>query len=270
MKKPLIVLPAFNEARHIGLLLESLHLYRERTIVVNDGCTDETAEIVLNNGFRIVNHDVNQGLSAVYKTAAHYAKCNGFEHIIMLDGDGQHDAMHIEAFENLLANYDLVTGIRFAQTAHIPSSKIASNLFAILLFRHITGELIPDVSCGFKGFRINNIIDSFNDCNGFEVIYSILLHAVHQKILVAYVNMKALYPVQAFYSTRTTELLGLLNACKKYSSDSILWEIEKRVLTSDSFKVELNDFEIDAVAGLNEYVFKTDETRARHFLQTIN
>lgn len=228
MKKPLIVLPAFNEARHIGLLL-SLHLCRERTIVVNDGCTDETAEIVLKNGFRLVNHTVNQGLSAVYNTAAQFAKSNGFEHLIMLDGDGQHDVVHIEAFEKLLENYDLVTGIRFAQTAHIPSSKIASNLFAILLFRHITGELIPDVSCGFKGFRIDKIIDSFNDCNGFEVIYSILLHAVHQKIPVAYVNMKALYPVQTFYSTRTTELLGLLNACKNTAATRFYGKLKKSI-----------------------------------------
>jgi glycosyltransferase involved in cell wall biosynthesis len=270
VKKPLIVVPAFNEAQHIGLLLESMAFFRERTIVVNDGCTDETEEIVLRKNFHIVNHDVNRGLSEVYRTAVQYAKSNGFEHIIMLDGDGQHETVHIETFENLLKINDLVTGIRFIQTAHIPSSKIASNLFAVLLFQQIAGKLIPDVSCGFKGFRIDTFNDSLNDCNGFEVIYSILLHAVHQRIPVAYVNIKALYPVQALYSTRTTELLGLLNAFKKYSSDPILWEIERKVLISDSFNVELNGFEIDAVAGKNEYVFKTDETRARFFLQTIN
>jgi glycosyltransferase involved in cell wall biosynthesis len=270
VKKPLIVVPAFNEAQHIGLLLESMAFFRERTIVVNDGCTDETEEIVLRKNFHIVNHDVNRGLSEVYRTAVQYAKSNGFEHIIMLDGDGQHETVHIETFENLLKINDLVTGIRFIQTAHIPSSKIASNLFAVLLFQQIAGKLIPDVSCGFKGFRIDTFNDSLNDCNGFEVIYSILLHAVRQRIPIAYVNMKALYPVQTFYSTRKTELLGLLNAFSRFSNDPVLSELEKKVLTSDSFSVKINGFEFDVQAGLDAFVFKTEEKRARHFLQTIN
>ncbi|NOR70524.1 MAG: glycosyltransferase [Methylomarinum sp.] len=149
-----IVLPAKNEALNIGSVLQSLKkLHPEaEIIVVNDGSTDNTAEIATNHGAKVLSHPYSQGNGASIKTGARNATG---EVIVFMDADGQHKPEDIPLLLNKLEEgYDMVVGARHNDTQASFVRKIGNgfyNRFASLM----TGHKIEDLTSGFRAVRTN-------------------------------------------------------------------------------------------------------------------
>ena len=109
----LIVLPAFNEAQQIGKLLEKLIGFRDHVLVVDDGSTDRTPEIIRMAGFRYCTHNSRKGLQAVYLTAESYAAEHGYARIVSMDADGQHDPAFLDGFIHGYVSDYMIIGNRF-------------------------------------------------------------------------------------------------------------------------------------------------------------
>ena len=87
----LIIIPAYNVESKIKSVLDFLKCKKENVIVIDDGSADNTSQIVINENFRLIRHKKNMGLSQAINSGLEYAKVNGFERIVTIDADGQHD-----------------------------------------------------------------------------------------------------------------------------------------------------------------------------------
>ena len=97
--KLLIIIPAYNEQasieRVVGALIRDYPQYDY--IVVNDGSSDDTAEICGKCGYRVLNLPINLGLSGAFQAGLRYADKNGYDYAIQYDADGQHLPEYIKA-----------------------------------------------------------------------------------------------------------------------------------------------------------------------------
>ena len=147
-----IVLPAKNEAKNITGVLQSINALNldAEILVINDGSTDNTAELAKQGGARVITHPYCQGNGAAIKTGARNAQG---EIIIFMDGDGQHNPMDIPDFlQKLDEGYDMVVGARSPKSQASLLRRLGNafyNRFASIM----TGHKIDDLTSGFRAVR---------------------------------------------------------------------------------------------------------------------
>lgn len=149
-----IILPAKNEATNLEpLLKELITCFPDAEIlVVNDGSTDNTAEIATRVGARVFNHPYSQGNGASIKTGARNASGDIF---VFMDADGQHDPADIPALlQKLTEGYDMAVGSRHVSSQATWLRKIA-NAFYNKLASMMTGHRIEDLTSGFRAVKAN-------------------------------------------------------------------------------------------------------------------
>lgn len=142
-----IILPAYNEAGNIRHVLERMPK-KYNVIVVDDGSTDNTADITESMGFRVVRLSKNMGKGRACIEGVMNSK-NEFN--IFIDSDGQLDISEIPKFESALKEADIVIGQR--RMKDIPIQRRISNIFARQMIYIITGRRYSDVLCGFRGVK---------------------------------------------------------------------------------------------------------------------
>lgn len=147
-----IVLPAKNEAQNlINLLpqLKALHPSAE-ILVINDGSTDDTAQVARAGGAKVISHPYSQGNGAAIKTGARNAKG---DILVFMDADGQHDPADISSLlETLKSGYDMVVGARSVKS-QASLMRRAGNGFYNRLASIMTGHKIDDLTSGFRAAR---------------------------------------------------------------------------------------------------------------------
>ena len=149
-----IILPAKNEARDLVDLLPRLKtLYPlAEILVINDGSTDDTAQVAIDAGAKVISHPYSQGNGAAIKTGARNATG---ELLVFMDADGQHDPADISALlEQLNQGYDMVVGARHKHT-QASFLRRCGNHFYNRLASVMTGHKIEDLTSGFRAVRAN-------------------------------------------------------------------------------------------------------------------
>lgn len=122
MSNVLIIIPAYNEEDSIyGTVTKLTQTCDFDYIVINDGSTDNTKNVLKENQFNHIDLPLNLGIGGAMQTGYKYALRNGYEYAIQLDADGQHDPQDLENLikEIKSTGYDMVIGSRFVeQTAY--------------------------------------------------------------------------------------------------------------------------------------------------------
>jgi len=155
------VIPAHNEAKTIGNIIQETKKYVETIIVVDDGSADDTAKIAAENGAQVIYHPANKGYGAAQRTGHHAAIQNGFEYILQLDADGQHDPKYIPELlkEGLTGDYDLVLGSRFLNGSYKDYPLVRK--IGITFFTKVVNILgraqLTDVTSGFKVYKVSGL-----------------------------------------------------------------------------------------------------------------
>lgn len=153
-----IIIPACNEAT--GLESFIYNLIKEypapeyEVIVVNDGSTDNTAQVALNAGARVISHPYQIGNGAAIKTGARAALGETF---VFMDGDGQHDISNIKKLlleykGNHHAPYDMVVGYRTKKT-QANFIRWCGNRFYNTLASYLVNKPVLDLTSGFRIVR---------------------------------------------------------------------------------------------------------------------
>lgn len=219
MENILIISPAYNVSNKIEKVLWSLNKYKKYCIFINDGSTDNTSQLIEKSGFPIINMPFNTGVSKSILTGLRYALKNGYKYVILIDADGQHNANDIEMIANKLINSDAVFTNRFTKFHNIPSCKITANAFASAIYKEISNYYIPDVSCGYKAFKVTpEIIDYLSYTEGYSLIYKLVNYCIIHKYDVSYISTQAIYYFEELLSTRAEELIALLSTAIQLSN----------------------------------------------------
>lgn len=147
-----IILPAKNEAAAVGATLERIValLPEAEVILVNDGSSDNTAEVATAAGARVLNHPYSKGNGAAIKTGARAATG---EILVFMDADGQHDPADIvRLLARLDEGHDLVVGARQKGSQASLARCLANGLYNALA-SWMTGRRVEDLTSGFRAVR---------------------------------------------------------------------------------------------------------------------
>ena len=157
----LAVVPAYNEAATIGGVVR---LLREQApdfdvLVIDDGSTDGTQVVAESAGARVVRHPFNLGIGGAVQSGFSFALENGYDYMVQVDGDGQHDPAEINRLVETMDEYprlDMVCGSRFLTKDYKYPSPISRrtgiHVFAFLVSR-IVGQQVSDPTSGFRLFN---------------------------------------------------------------------------------------------------------------------
>lgn len=261
MKRTLIIIPAYNVAMQLQTVLSQLKKYKTNCLVVNDGSTDNTSEIIAHEGFNRIDMPHNSGVSNAVLEGLKYALQNGYEYALLMDGDGQHNPADVDKFFEALKEHDFVLANRFYLPSLIPSCKIVANAFASAIYKATSNYFIPDVACGYKAFKISHELVNYLEASvGYSIVYRLVNYAVSNNISVSYVSTDAIYYHDNLLCTRSTELIALLESAlelKNYSSTSgvtqeMLHTLLQSVILHQDFEINLCDIHFFAFY-LNAY-----------------
>ena len=148
--KVLALLPAYNEAVHLGKVLEEVKKQTSDILVVDDGSKDNTAEIARKSGVGLLSRGYNCGKGQSLKDGFTWALEHEYDAVIMLDSDGQHDPACIKDF---ISKYHetrapLIIGAR--DYSEIPLRRRIPNMIGKALFSTAVGRSIPDNQSGYR------------------------------------------------------------------------------------------------------------------------
>jgi dolichol-phosphate mannosyltransferase len=155
----LTALPVYNEAQYVNSVLDEVRRFSPEVLVVDDGSTDGTAELLhARSDIRVATHRENRGYGAALSTAFQYAAENGFEFIVTIDCDGQHEPRRIPRFVSACEHVDIVSGSRylkvFAGDSEAPKDRRRINWQITLELNRRLGVQLTDAFCGFKAYRV--------------------------------------------------------------------------------------------------------------------
>lgn len=232
MKRVLIIIPAYNVAEQVETVLCGLKDYKDNCLIVNDGSTDNTSEKVKREGFNTIDLPYNSGVSKAVLAGLNYSLENNYQYAVLMDADGQHNPHDIGKFINALNKHDIVFANRFDSSALVPSCKIAANGFASAIYKAISGDFIPDVSCGFKAFRISqDLVSYLKASESYSVVYRLVNYALLNNKPTFFIPINAIYSPNELLCTRTNELESLISSAI---------ELERHCHTSSIAHVPLN------------------------------
>jgi len=152
-RRLLVVLPAYNEARRVRGVVESVRArLAADVLVVDDGSSDDTAGEARRGGARVAPHPVNLGYGSALQTGYRYALRRGYDAVVTLDADGQHDPESIARLVAALEQADVVVGSRFLEPGSYrppPARRAGMWLFG-RLGSALAGRRITDPTSGFQ------------------------------------------------------------------------------------------------------------------------
>ena len=174
----LILIPIYNEQKHIFNVLREVRKYSpEDLLVVNDGSTDESKDIVeeiascakLKGNLIIINHLENEGYGKSLIDGINFARDNNYRYLLTLDCDEQHEPELIPQFfeEIKKGKFEIISGSRYLsfqkQIDTPPEDRYTINRKITGLINEITGYGLTDSFCGFKVYRMEGTPSSTLD-----------------------------------------------------------------------------------------------------------
>jgi len=199
-KKVLLIIPAYNESRAIGEIVGRVRvcLPEADILVVNDGSADDTAGIAGQSGARVISLLFNMGYGVALQTGYKYAREKGYNYILQLDADGQHEPTFLKDILRELETgpADVVIGSRYLrEESYRPSfaRRQGMKLFAGLA-SVIIKQKMSDPTSGFQGFRkpvLNFLVSDYFPVDYPDADFIIMLHKCGFRIKEIPVIMKA-------------------------------------------------------------------------------
>src|SRR5687768_12178450 len=156
--RTLTAIPVYNEERHLPNVLQEVRRYSPEILVVNDGSTDRTGELLSQEpGLKVLTHPSNRGYGAALESAFAFTRAHGFDVLVTMDCDGQHEPERIPVLLEAIHDCDIVSGSRylrdFRQDTPAPTDRRFINAAVTREINARYGLNLTDAFCGFKAYR---------------------------------------------------------------------------------------------------------------------
>lgn len=191
-----VVMPTYNNGGTLRDVVERVLKYCDSVIVVNDGCTDNSPEILnaLSDRVTVVDYGRNRGKGYALKQGFRKAKALGFDYAITIDSDGQHFPEDIPLFLDALQQHPgaLIVGSRNLNQENMPGKNTFANKFSNFWFKIQTGINLPDTQTGYRLYPLRRLPRIFSA--RYEAELSLLVFSAWRGTDLVPIKVNVFYP----------------------------------------------------------------------------
>jgi glycosyltransferase involved in cell wall biosynthesis len=197
MNKILIVIPAFNEEKNIGNLLKKISsvFSLKDVLVVDDGSKDKTSLIAKKAGTMVLKLKSNQGKGLALRAGFDFAIKHGYDAVITMDADGQHDPGEIPLFleKYKKSGADLIVGTRKYNLSEMPSLRFLVNNTTSIITSILSGIRIHDSQSGFRIIKKKLLKEINLMTNRFQMETEIIIKAARAGFSIKELPISTIY-----------------------------------------------------------------------------
>ncbi|MBC7695898.1 MAG: DUF2062 domain-containing protein [Burkholderiales bacterium] len=214
-----VLIPTYNNAKTIEAVIQTVIEYCDNIIVVNDGCTDHTAEILVKYPkLTVVTHTVNKGKGLGLRNGFSKANEAGFDYAISIDSDGQHYPKDFILFLDKIEKEpgSLIIGARNMTVENVPNKSTFGNKFSNFWFWAETGITLPDTQSGYRLYPVQRLKKIWLFTTKFELEIEVIVKAAWRGIPILSVPVSVYYAppgerVSHFIPSRDSTRISFLN-----------------------------------------------------------
>jgi dolichol-phosphate mannosyltransferase len=195
----LLAIPVFNEAGTIDGVLRRVSAFAREVLVVDDGSTDGTPEILGRHRVTVVRHAENRGYGRAMQEILRRADLDGHDWVITMDCDEQHEPAQIPDFVRAIerGHADVVSGSRYLMPDpaddHAPQDRRAVNLAITQEINARLGLSITDAFCGFKAYRTAAVRHLRLGVDGYDFPMQFWVQAVAHGLEISEIPVRRIY-----------------------------------------------------------------------------
>lgn len=194
--KCIVVIPTYNNDGTIAQVIADVKHYASDIVVVNDGSTDTTSEILKSTeGIRVIEYAENKGKGYALKLALAKAYEWGYRYAITIDADGQHYADDIPTFIDRIEQVpdSLLIGARNLTADNMPSKNTFANKFSNFWYKVETGNTLADTQSGFRLYPLTKLQNIRFITSRYEFEVEIIVRAAWRGVNVENIPIKVFY-----------------------------------------------------------------------------
>lgn len=244
--KVCVLIPTFNNAQTLAVVLQSVLEYTTHVIVINDGSTDNTLELLGKfPTVPLVNYLPNQGKGYALRQGFKKAVACGYDYAISIDSDGQHFADDLPLFLAKLENHPdaIIIGARNMDQSSVPGSSSFGNKFSNFWYSVETGLTMSDTQSGYRLYPVR-LLEKFSFLTKkYEFEIEVIVRAAWSGMEVTEVPVKVYYPekevrISHFRPFIDVTRITILNTCLVLITwfyimpRNLIRSIKKKILSS--------------------------------------
>lgn len=196
-----ILIPTYNNAGTLQAVVDGVLRVADNVLVVNDGSTDGTADILRGFGNRItvITHPRNRGKGAALRTGFDHALQAGYDYAITLDSDGQHYPDDIPAMVQAIIEHPgaLIVGRRDLSGVDINGKSSFANKFSNFWFRLQTGRRLDDTQTGYRAYPLHRLHGNRLLTSRYEAELLLMVLAAWHGVELVQIPIRVYYPPRA-------------------------------------------------------------------------
>lgn len=194
--KGCVLIPIYNESKTIGQLVRSIKEKGLDALVVDDGSTDGSGDASISAGAILAKkHDAKLGKGVSLRDGFKGVLDKGYDYVLTLDGDGQHDPREIDKFLAKLdqSKADIIQGNRMSDVSSMPFIRKLTNRFMSFMISKMIGQRVEDTQCGYRLLRRSALERLDLKTEKFEIDSEILIDAKRRNLTIESVPIRTIY-----------------------------------------------------------------------------
>ena len=194
----LTAIPVFNEQAHLESVLNEVLRHAEDVLVVDDGSTDQTPELLRKfPQVQVIRHSINRGYGAGVRSAFHRTIEANYEGLVTIDCDGQHEPSLIPMIASFLHEAEIASGSRYLQVFDPdqipPEQRRKINVEVTRWLNECLGFGLTDAFCGFKAYRTSALAKFDITDEGYAMPLQVWVQAAEHDMKVIEVPVPLIY-----------------------------------------------------------------------------
>ena len=199
MLRTLVGIPVYNEARHVEGVLQAVRQWTTDVLVIDDGSTDDTPMELAKQDVEVIRHARNRGYGRAMQELLRRAAFDGYDWLITMDCDFQHEPAALPMFHEAIArnDADVISGSRYmadlGTQGSVPADRRSINHSITQVLNARLDLQLTDAFCGFKAYRTLSCSNLPLDVDGYDFPMQFWVQAVAYGLRIKEVPVRLIY-----------------------------------------------------------------------------